>query len=496
MAPCPPGSPAVAALCAAIGLLTAPLRAQEPVRHHQDHVLGTSLDLAVNGDAAAAAEFVAAVAAEIERLDAILSRWRPDSPVSKLNRGETVTAAPPELLQTLELADAFRIRSSGAFDVRIGAIAAAWQQAAAKGNAPTADEVTAALARMRASAVAVDAATGQVTPKGALDLAIDGLAKGFVLDRALAAGRRRCPAVLGALLDLGGDAVAFGTAPQGRSWRIGIADPQHPAENAPLLAELELGARAIATSGGYARGYRIDGRLRSHILDPGTGQPVTTRSATVVAADAVLADALATTLCVLGPVDGLALVAQYADVACLIVDGDGRRHASPDFRALLAKTTPVGSAFAGGAELTIDLALPKIEGRRYKRPYVAVWIEDAAGHGVRSLALWGRERRWISELTNWWRVIDGQQPVVDAVSRASRGPGEYRLAWDGRDDLGLPVPAGAYTVIIEVSREHGGHTTSRAVIVCGGTASATASIAATPELAAASLRYGPPQDAR
>ncbi len=478
-----------------IAVLVLPANAQEPFRHHQDHVLGTSLDLAVAAPDAVAGQFRDAVLAEIGRLDAILSGWRSDSPVAQLSRGETVKAAPAELLLVLDLADTWRIRSSGAFDVRIGTVAATWRTAAAAGKPPTEQQLAAALTAMRASGYAIDRNAGTVTPNGPLALAVDGVAKGVVLDHALAAARSACPEVAGALLDIGGDAVAFGAAPGGRPWRVGIANPLHPADNAPLLAELDLdagahGNRAIATSGGYARGYRIGDELRSHILDPGTGQPAQTASATVIANDAALADVLATTLCVLGAKDGLELAASYQNVECLIVDADGRHHGSAGFATMVA--TPIdaaSSAFPAGYQLEIAVTLPKIEGRRYERPYVAVWIENAAGQHLRSLTLWGRERRWVHELTKWWRAMDGDEGLVDTISRASRGPGEYRVTWDGRDALGLPVPNGTYTVAIEVAREHGGHTTSRAAIACAATPAAAA-IPANGELAGAQLHYG------
>ena len=483
------------AVILALASLISPSFAQEPIRLRRDHVLGTSLDLSVRGDRKSADAFLAAALAEIERLDAIFSNWRKDTPVAALSRGETVQDAPGELVEALQRAEQLRLQTSGAFDVRIGGVAEIWRQAQKSGKAPDRAALDAAVAAMHGSGFSIDDATRTITPKGSLTLALDGIAKGYVIAAAMQKARSACPGVAAALLDVGGDQCAF-SAKGSDPWQLGVLDPKRNEDNGRVMLRVPFAGGAAATSGGYARGGKVDGTWRSHIVDPGFGQPATgALQATVMADDAMTADALATAFCVLPPEESLQVAQQMAGVECLIVDDKGKRHATRGFQDLIAKATEMAgggggdSAFPKGQELAITLALPKMDARRYERPYVAVWVEDKDGKHVATLSLWGKNRRWVSELTNWWKADPESRDRVDAIGRASRGPGEYRLAWSGTDDAGSAVAPGEYTVVIEVSREHGGHTTARQKIACGDKP-ATADFAANKELASASLRYG------
>ena len=117
-------------------------------------------------------------------------------------------------------------------------------------------------------------------------------------------------------------------------------------------------------------------------------------------------------------------------------------------------------------ELAVDLEIAPQGGRRYHRPYVAVWIEDANGRPVRTLSLWvnttGRGPRYIRELRRWFSMTRDQEDagapdLVSTVSSATRLPGQYSLTWNGRDDRGNVVDQGSYRILIEASREHGSY---------------------------------------
>jgi hypothetical protein len=101
-----------------------------------------------------------------------------------------------------------------------------------------------------------------------------------------------------------------------------------------------------------------------------------------------------------------------------------------------------------------------------RRPYVAVWAENADGKTVRTVTVWGNQPRWIPELTRWWKIARDDRKLVQAVTRATRAPGKYTLAWDGKDDQGKLLPRGTYTLHVEVHREHGKHVTQTGKIVC------------------------------
>jgi len=94
-------------------------------------------------------------------------------------------------------------------------------------------------------------------------------------------------------------------------------------------------------------------------------------------------------------------------------------------------------------------------GFRYRPPYVAVWLENAQGLPVRTLAVWFEQSRkgmrWLNELKRWYRSNE----LTEAVSGPTRMPGRYTLSWDGKDDKGNLVSQGDYYVCVELVREHG-----------------------------------------
>lgn len=108
-------------------------------------------------------------------------------------------------------------------------------------------------------------------------------------------------------------------------------------------------------------------------------------------------------------------------------------------------------------DLEISLQLPKISEGQYHRPYVAVWVEDSSEKSVRLIEIWREKPDWIKDLRRFWRKTGrSDQPLVDARTGATKGPGAYQLRWDGKDDKGAAVPKGTYQLVIEAAREHGG----------------------------------------
>ena len=114
--------------------------------------------------------------------------------------------------------------------------------------------------------------------------------------------------------------------------------------------------------------------------------------------------------------------------------------------------------------MNFEISGPEGNARRYRRPYVAVWVEDKDGLAVRTLALWLQTRqpgpRWHPDLKRWYRDDQARRladdtNLIDTISRPTRPPGKYTVTWDGKDDHGKPLGPGTYTVCIEAAREHG-----------------------------------------
>lgn len=457
---------------------------------HED-VLGTSCRIRVLGAEAEAAGQERAIMAAIERLDGILSCYDPASELRRLVPGRA-TQVSADLAAVLAACERWRAATDGAFDASIGPLDELWRAAASSERRPTDDEVAAALARIADGRWSVDGA--RVTPT-AVGQRPDGLAKGYVIDAAAAAGLAAGADAV--FLDVGGDMVA-----RHEAVRVAIHDPRRSGDNRAPLTTIQLADAAVATSGNYARGYVIGDAVLGHVVDPRTGCPVErVLQASVVAPLAVDADALATALMVLDPVEGVALVDSLVATECLVVDAAGHLHPSRGWAALedgrpgTVEASATRPAWPADRQVSVAFEFERPErarGRRpkpYRRPYVAVWVEDEAGEPVRTLCLWIQRERWLRDLRRWHRYHGSDRELIDAVTRATRNPGRYDLVWDGCDDAGRVLPLGRYTVFIEAAREHGSYQVTSGAIDTRE-ARAVVDLEANVEIESARLSFG------
>jgi thiamine biosynthesis lipoprotein ApbE len=434
----------------------------------REHVLGTNLRLVVRCTKRESAERAEARAlAEIARLEALLSRHAESSELRRWQaNGGAEQELSADLLAVLRASDRWEQASDGAFNPAVQELALLWERAAANGKPPGLKERTELKKRLAPPHWEIAASGSRARLLSANALTLDGLAKGYIVDRALEQVLHGAGAdgITGALLEIGGDLAVLGAMES----EVAIADPQHKADNEAPAFRVRVKGRAVATSGDYQRGFQIGERWYSHIFDPGKGKPAEdVRSATAIAPNATDADALATILCVLDVPRGLELVRSLEGFEAALLDKEGTWHQTSGFRALRSDVPPPGSA-AGDAtwaerfELALEFELVRGSGRGYRRPYVAAWIEDESGAAVRTLCLWIEQRQWLRDLRRWTkldrtRVAAGGAAIVDAISRATRAPGKYELLWDGKDDQGSALPGGTYHVCLEVVREHGSY---------------------------------------
>jgi hypothetical protein len=129
-----------------------------------------------------------------------------------------------------------------------------------------------------------------------------------------------------------------------------------------------------------------------------------------------------------------------------------------------------GSALAQ-AELEVQVELPKIETGTYHRPYVAVWIENEQQQPVRLVEAWLEKPDWIKDLRRFWRKLGRSEPqLVDARTGATKGPGSYKVRWDGKDEQGKAVAPGTYVLFVEAAREQGGRNLAKQAFKWDGSA--------------------------
>ena len=381
------------------------------------------------------------------------------------------------LFELLRASDRWRKRSGGAFDPRVQALTELWSRCARLDRLPTADEQARAKAITALPAWRLDSAAGTAEHLTACPLSLNSIAKGYIIGRACDVALDRDQGVRAVLMNIGGDVRVVGDAAR----TVGIAPPVGDSETAEPIARVEVRNRSVATSGNSQRGFRVLGKWYSHIFDPRTCQPAGgVVGATVIAEGAADANALATTLNVLSVVEGLRLAASIPGVEGLVVTADGQvrrsagwsRYERPSTASAMSVALAQGpkaapaSSWGDAYEMRVNFEINGPAGNpgRYRRPYVAVWLEDKDGFTVRTLALWLMTRqpgpRWHADLKRWYRDDQARRladdtDLIDTVSRATRPPGKYSVTWDGKDDHGKSLGPGTYTVSIEAAREHG-----------------------------------------
>jgi thiamine biosynthesis lipoprotein len=261
-------------------------------------------------------------------VDARMSEWKTTSALSAVNHhaGKQAVAVPTDLRNLIRRAVDIGDLTDGAFDITWAALWGLWDFRAEHPSVPRQTEIDERLSLINYRLIEIDDHASNVyLPREGMVLGLGGIAKGYALD--LAAGRLRARGVQSFLIGASGQMMA-GTAKGDMPWRIGIRDPRGTADD--YFAYLEVTDVSISTSGDYERFFMLDGLRYHHILDPRTGKPARPtnplRSATVIAADAVLADALSTAFIILGTQRALELSENIAGVEAVLVDGEARVH--------------------------------------------------------------------------------------------------------------------------------------------------------------------------
>ncbi len=289
---------------------------------------------AVHADPAQARRAIDRAYAEIDRIEAMISSWRPSSVTSEVNRqaGRRPVAVPGELFNLVRRSIKLSQLTGGAFDVTFAGVGRLWDFKADPPRLPEADAIRRALTHVGYRKLVLDAAAGTVfLDDEGVRIGFGAIGKGYAANRAVFVLQEN--GIDSGVVSAGGDLVAFGQKEDGSLWDIGIAHPLHRDQ---VFARLPLSEQAVVTSGDYESFVTIDGQRYAHILDPRTGYPVAhLRSVTIVCPDAELADGLATAIFVLGPDQGLKLINALRGIEALLVGPDGELHFSAGLRSQL-----------------------------------------------------------------------------------------------------------------------------------------------------------------
>ncbi len=284
--------------------------------------MGTFFDCTValtGGEREDAEAAIGAAFKEIARVEALMTTWDPESPLSKVNAasGGPGVAVPEELLTIIERSKRVSAQTGGKFDISFGAIGRLWDFKAKSPKPPAPAALAAALPLVDYRSVIVDRDKGTVRlAKPGMRIGLGAIAKGYAVDRASAILRSKG---FDDFIVYGGGDLYISGKKGDRPWKMGI---QNPRDRGAYFAKFSLEKDgAVVTSGDYEKFFELEGRRYHHIIDPATGYPAKgTASVTVVAESTALADALATGIFVLGPEKGMALIEATPSLQGVIVD--------------------------------------------------------------------------------------------------------------------------------------------------------------------------------
>jgi len=256
------------------------------------------------------------VFAEIKRIEDLLSKYKPDSEISKLNKLGQLKVS-PDTLFIIKKAKSFWQLSDGAFDITVGPLLDLWGFTDKKFYLPSKLEIEGILKFVGSDKLLLQEDDNMVKFKiSGMKIDLGAIAKGYAVDCAVKKIKEK--GIKSCLINAGGQIFCLGDK-FGKPWHIAV---QNPRDKNDILTYLDLKDKAVATSGDYEQYFFKDNHRYCHIFNPKTGYPVETDfiSVTVVAADGLTADALATAIFVLGKEKGEVLAKKFPDVKVKIIE--------------------------------------------------------------------------------------------------------------------------------------------------------------------------------
>jgi thiamine biosynthesis lipoprotein len=297
-------------------------------------IMGTFAHIvAVAADSNTAQRCIEAGFAQLAAIDNSMSDYKSDSELSMVNRDafKGKVKVSERLFEVLQKSVEFSRNSSGAFDITVGPLVDLWHKAGEANCVPAASEIAHVRSMVGYEKLILDG--NDRTVHFAVDgmrLDLGGIAKGYAVDMA-AQAMQNCGAI-GGMVDAGGNIRLFGCPGQGKDyWLIGLQNPTEARDlnSGKSLLVLKLNNISISTSGDYQRFVTIGGKKFSHIIDTNTGcSSRGLSSVTIIAPDAVDADALSTAVTVMGTEKGLALIETMPQVEAISISS------SPEYKII------------------------------------------------------------------------------------------------------------------------------------------------------------------
>ena len=280
--------------------------------------------IAVTSDSILARAAIEAAYQEIDRIENLISSWIEDSETSLINRnaGKAPVKVSKELFDLIFRSLKVSKLTGGAYDISFAGLQSIWTFDGQNiTDWPDSNYVNATVEKVNFRDILLD--QPQLTVflrKPDMRIGFGSIGKGYAANSAMRLMKKL--GVESGMVNAGGDLITWGVNDQGDVWTMGIANPENKQH---ILAWLQLQDMALVTSGDYERYFQYQGQRYGHIVDPRTGYPsVGIKSVSILCPDAELADALATSVYVMGEIEGMNLINQLKGIEGLIVTSDDR----------------------------------------------------------------------------------------------------------------------------------------------------------------------------
>jgi thiamine biosynthesis lipoprotein len=293
--------------------------AQEPYKRTLK-LMGSRFDVTVVAkDAKEGNGYINIAIEEMIRIEKLISSWDTTSQTSNINRnaGKQPVKINSELFELIERAIGISKVTDGAFDISYASMDHIWRFDGSMTQMPSEDKIRASVATVGFQNIILDKTNSTVFLKlEGMKIGFGAIGKGYAADKAkellISKGVRS------GIINASGDMNTWGTQPNGNDWQVAITNPM---DKNKVFALLPIKNGAVVTSGNYERYVNLNGKRYTHIIDPRTGYPSSgILSVTVFAPKAELADALATSVFVMGKEAGLDRINQLPEIECIIID--------------------------------------------------------------------------------------------------------------------------------------------------------------------------------
>ncbi|RYJ42552.1 FAD:protein FMN transferase [Flavobacterium beibuense] len=291
-------------------------------------MLGSPFEVTVVArDTLQANKYIDLAVAEVKRIENIISDWIPSTQISVINdnAGIKPVKVSDELMALVERAIRISKLTDGAFDISYASMDRIWKFDGSMKEMPSPEAIKKSVERIGYQKIILDKENNTIYLKEkGMKLGLGGIGQGYIADKIKEL--LYANGCTSGLVNVSGDINAWGRQPDGSQWTVGIINPMNKSK---VFAMFPLEDSAVETSGSYEKYVMFNGKRYSHIIDPRTGYPATgIVSVSVFAKTTEVADALATSVFVMGVETGLNLINQLKGIECIIVDDQGNIHAS------------------------------------------------------------------------------------------------------------------------------------------------------------------------